>query len=102
VLAAGPSDDPLIFATVANFEILLAAVYTGIGERLFSLRLKRRSAEPRSRMRAERMLLIQTSDGKWRMRPSLKTVSIRRSLLLLAISMGLWITVRSGCLGLLG
>lgn len=36
-LPAGPSPDLLIFGIFANFEILLAAVYTGIGERALEL-----------------------------------------------------------------
>lgn len=36
-LPVGPSTDPLIFAIFACFETLLAAVYTGIGERALNL-----------------------------------------------------------------
>jgi alkylation response protein AidB-like acyl-CoA dehydrogenase len=36
-LPVGPNADPLIFAIFACFETLLAAVYTGIGERAFTL-----------------------------------------------------------------
>lgn len=36
-LPVGPNQDPLIFAIFACFETLLAAVYTGIGERAFTL-----------------------------------------------------------------
>lgn len=36
-IPVGPSADPLIFAIFACFETLLAAVYTGIGERALSL-----------------------------------------------------------------
>ncbi|RFA09860.1 acyl-CoA dehydrogenase [Subtercola boreus] len=36
-LPAGPSRDPLVFAIFANFEILIAALYTGIGERALEL-----------------------------------------------------------------
>ena len=36
-LPVGPNADPLIFAIFACFETLLAAVYTGIGERAFNL-----------------------------------------------------------------
>ncbi|WP_210481026.1 acyl-CoA dehydrogenase family protein [Naasia sp. SYSU D00948] len=36
-LEPGPNPDPLIFAIFANFEILLASVYTGIGERALQL-----------------------------------------------------------------
>ncbi|UKA61148.1 acyl-CoA dehydrogenase family protein [Arthrobacter sp. FW306-04-A] len=36
-LPVGPNQDPLIFAIFACFETLLAAVYTGIGERAFIL-----------------------------------------------------------------
>ena len=36
-LPVGPNADPLIFAIFACFETLLAAVYTGIGERALAL-----------------------------------------------------------------
>lgn len=36
-LPVGPHPDPLVFAIFACFETLLAAVYTGIGERAFAL-----------------------------------------------------------------
>lgn len=36
-LDPGPSADPLIFAIFANFEILVSAVYTGIGDRALEL-----------------------------------------------------------------
>jgi alkylation response protein AidB-like acyl-CoA dehydrogenase len=36
-LDPGPNPDPLIFAIFANFEILLASVYTGIGQRALEL-----------------------------------------------------------------
>jgi alkylation response protein AidB-like acyl-CoA dehydrogenase len=36
-LDPGPNPDPLIFGIFANFEILVAAVYTGIGERALQL-----------------------------------------------------------------
>ena len=36
-LDPGPNPDPLIFGIFANFEILVAAVYTGIGERALEL-----------------------------------------------------------------
>lgn len=36
-LPAGPNADPLIFAIFACFETLLAAVYTGLGERALTL-----------------------------------------------------------------
>jgi alkylation response protein AidB-like acyl-CoA dehydrogenase len=36
-LEPGPNADPLIFAIFANFEILLSAVYTGIGHRALEL-----------------------------------------------------------------
>jgi alkylation response protein AidB-like acyl-CoA dehydrogenase len=47
-LPVGPNADPLIFAIFANFETLLAAVYTGIGERAFELGIaaaKRRTSQ---------------------------------------------------------
>jgi alkylation response protein AidB-like acyl-CoA dehydrogenase len=36
-LDPGPSSDPLIFAIFANFEILLSAVYIGLGQRAIEL-----------------------------------------------------------------
>jgi alkylation response protein AidB-like acyl-CoA dehydrogenase len=36
-LPAGPSADPLVFGIFANFEILVAAVYTGIAQRAVEL-----------------------------------------------------------------
>jgi alkylation response protein AidB-like acyl-CoA dehydrogenase len=36
-LPVGPNRDPLIFAIFACFETLLAAVYTGVGERAFAV-----------------------------------------------------------------
>ncbi|MFB2585908.1 acyl-CoA dehydrogenase family protein [Herbiconiux liukaitaii] len=36
-LPVGPSADPLVFAIFSNFEILVAAVYTGIGQRALEL-----------------------------------------------------------------
>jgi alkylation response protein AidB-like acyl-CoA dehydrogenase len=36
-LDPGPNPDPLIFAIFANFEILVSAVYTGIGDRALEL-----------------------------------------------------------------
>ena len=45
-LDPGPSADPLIFAIFANFEILLSAVYTGIGQRALELAVE--SAQRRS------------------------------------------------------
>ncbi|AGW40875.1 acyl-CoA dehydrogenase [Leifsonia xyli subsp. cynodontis DSM 46306] len=36
-LEPGPNPDPLVFAIFANFEILLAAVYTGVGARLLGV-----------------------------------------------------------------
>ena len=36
-LPVGPNNDPLIFAIFANFEILLASVYAGVGQRAVEL-----------------------------------------------------------------
>jgi alkylation response protein AidB-like acyl-CoA dehydrogenase len=54
-LDPGPNPDPLIFAIFANFEILVASVYTGIGERALELavesatgRTLKRTGEPKS------------------------------------------------------
>ncbi|MDN4642229.1 acyl-CoA/acyl-ACP dehydrogenase [Agreia sp. PsM10] len=36
-IAPGPTADPLVFAIFANFEVLVAAVYAGIGDRALEL-----------------------------------------------------------------
>jgi alkylation response protein AidB-like acyl-CoA dehydrogenase len=49
-LAPGPSADPLVFAIFANFEVLLAAVYAGIGDRALELAVE--SAHRRTSMKS--------------------------------------------------
>ena len=48
-LHPGPNRDPLVFAVFANFEILIAAVYAGIGDRALELAIE--SAHRRRSMR---------------------------------------------------
>lgn len=48
-LDPGPSSDPLIFAIFANFEILLASVYTGIALRAVELAIESAKARTSSR-----------------------------------------------------
>lgn len=56
-LAPGPVNDPLIFGIFATFEILLSAVYTGIGQRALELGVeaakRRRSAKNNGRPLAQ-------------------------------------------------
>jgi alkylation response protein AidB-like acyl-CoA dehydrogenase len=49
-LAPGPSADRLVFAIFANFEVLLAAVYAGIGDRALELAVE--SAHRRTSMKS--------------------------------------------------
>ncbi|TFB96078.1 acyl-CoA dehydrogenase [Cryobacterium sp. HLT2-28] len=63
-LDPGPSRDPLIFAIFANFEILLAAVYTGIGRRAVELAVE--AAERRTSLRHDGRSLAQDPDIRWR------------------------------------
>ena len=63
-LDPGPSPDPLIFAIFANFEILLAAVYTGIGRRAVELAVL--AAGRRTSMKHGGRTLAQDPDIRWR------------------------------------
>ncbi|CAN5116268.1 acyl-CoA dehydrogenase family protein [soil metagenome] len=63
-LPAGPSADPLIFAIFANFEILLAAVYTGIGER--ALQLAVAAAKRRTSLKSEGRSYAEDPDIRWK------------------------------------
>lgn len=63
-LPAGPSPDPLIFGIFANFEILLAAVYTGIGSRALELAVA--AAGRRTSLKNEGRALSQDPDIRWR------------------------------------
>ena len=65
-LPVGPNADPLIFAIFACFETLLAAVYTGIGERALQLgveAVKRRTSFRRTAAAATPR--TRTSAGRW-------------------------------------
>lgn len=63
-LDPGPNADPLIFAIFANFEILLAAVYTGIGARALELAVQ--AAHRRTSMKNEGKTYAQDPDIRWR------------------------------------
>ncbi|MFC6357205.1 acyl-CoA dehydrogenase family protein [Luethyella okanaganae] len=63
-LDPGPNTDPLIFAIFANFEILLAAVYTGIGRRALELAVE--AAHRRTSMKNDGRPLAQDPDIRWR------------------------------------
>ncbi len=63
-LDPGPSRDPLIFAIFANFEILLAAVYSGIGRRAVELAVQ--AAERRTSLRHDGRSLAQDPLIRWR------------------------------------
>ncbi|AMB59226.1 acyl-CoA dehydrogenase family protein [Microterricola viridarii] len=63
-LDPGPNADPLIFAIFANFEILLAAVYTGVGKRALELAVA--SAHRRTSMKNDGRSLAQDPDIRWR------------------------------------
>jgi alkylation response protein AidB-like acyl-CoA dehydrogenase len=62
-LDPGPSADPLIFAIFANFEILLSAVYTGIGQRALELAVE--SAQRRTSARTG-TTKDQDPDTRWK------------------------------------
>ncbi|GAA0997494.1 acyl-CoA dehydrogenase family protein [Subtercola frigoramans] len=64
MLPAGPSADPLIFAIFANFEILLAAVYTGIGERALALAVE--AAHRRTSMKNDGRSYASDPDIRWK------------------------------------
>ncbi len=63
-LEPGPNPDPLIFAVFANFEILLSAVYTGIGARALELAVT--AAGRRTSMKNDGRALSQDPDIRWR------------------------------------
>jgi alkylation response protein AidB-like acyl-CoA dehydrogenase len=63
-LPPGPSADPLVFAVFANFEILLAAVYTGIGERALQLAVE--AANRRTSMKYGGRRYAHDPDIRWK------------------------------------
>jgi len=63
-LDPGPNSDPLIFAIFANFEILLSAVYTGIGQRALELAVE--AAGRRTSLKNDGRSLAQDPDIRWR------------------------------------
>lgn len=63
-LPPGPSADPFIFALFATFEILLAAVYTGIGQRAVELAVA--AANRRTSMKNGGRTYAQDPDIRWK------------------------------------
>ncbi|UAJ78477.1 acyl-CoA/acyl-ACP dehydrogenase [Leifsonia sp. ZF2019] len=63
-LAPGPNPDPLVFAIFANFEILLAAVYTGIGARALELAVA--AAHRRTSLKDDGRSYANDPDIRWR------------------------------------
>ncbi len=63
-LPVGPSRDPFVFALFAVFEVLLAAVYTGIGRRAVELAVA--AAHRRTSMKNDGRSLAQDPDIRWR------------------------------------
>lgn len=63
-LDPGPNPDPLVFGIFANFEILLAAVYTGIGQRALELAVE--AAHRRTSMKNGGSSYAQDPDIRWK------------------------------------
>ncbi|AWB94822.1 acyl-CoA dehydrogenase [Agromyces badenianii] len=63
-LDPGPNADPLIFGIFANFELLLASVYAGIGDRALELAVA--AAHRRTSMKNGGAALSQDPDIRWR------------------------------------
>jgi alkylation response protein AidB-like acyl-CoA dehydrogenase len=63
-LDPGPNPDSLVFAIFANFEILLAAVYTGIGARALDLAVA--SAHRRKSLKNDGRSYASDPDIRWR------------------------------------
>lgn len=63
-LPVGPNADPLIFAIFACFETLLAAVYTGIGERALELGVQ--AVKRRTSLKNDGRVYSQDPDIRWK------------------------------------
>jgi alkylation response protein AidB-like acyl-CoA dehydrogenase len=63
-LPVGPNADPLIFAIFACFEMLLAAVYTGVGERALTLAVE--SVKRRTSFKNGGRSYAQDPDIRWK------------------------------------
>lgn len=63
-LEPGPNADPFIFGIFANFELLLAGVYAGIGARALDLAVS--AAQRRTSMKYDGRPLAQDPDIRWR------------------------------------
>jgi alkylation response protein AidB-like acyl-CoA dehydrogenase len=63
-LDPGPNADPLIFGIFASFELLLGAVYAGIGARALDLAVA--AAQRRTSMKRDGAPLSQDPDIRWR------------------------------------
>lgn len=63
-LDPGPNADLLIFGIFANFELLLASVYAGIGDRALELAVE--SAHRRTSMKNDGATYAQDPDIRWR------------------------------------
>lgn len=63
-LPVGPNADPLIFGIFACFETLLAAVYTGIGERALELGVQ--AVKRRTSLKNDGRLYSQDPDIRWK------------------------------------
>ncbi|WP_144670304.1 acyl-CoA dehydrogenase family protein [Arthrobacter sp. U41] len=63
-LPVGPNADPLIFAIFACFETLLAAVYTGIGERALTLGVE--AVKGRTSFKNDGRSYAQDPDIRWK------------------------------------
>ena len=63
-LPAGPSADPLIFGIFTNFEILIAAIYTGISARAVQLAVE--AAHRRTSLKAGGRPYAHDPDTRWK------------------------------------
>jgi alkylation response protein AidB-like acyl-CoA dehydrogenase len=63
-LAPGPNPDPLIFAIFSNFEILVAAVYTGLAQRALELAVE--AAHRRTSMKNGGRPYAHDPDIRWK------------------------------------